>query len=298
MMGSEKLKQLVIGISKHPHCFKNVATLPVSYQANGKAWMTQSISREWIYSEDARFSRDKRKVLFLVDNCPVHGNVAGLKSIQLEFLPANTTALLQPMDQGVIQALKSRFRKNLLRRMLLCMDKGNDYRVDVLRAIYPLDDGWRQASATTIASCFRHARFASATEHCTQDELDVQDAAEEELLLVNCAAMGIQFDEYVQIDSDVATCPENTVESIVADVCPPDESEDEDEEVEHETADSDPVVTPAQAESAVQMLKSFFRREESSELFLSSLSSMSGAIQRKRLRELKQANIKSFFTSQ
>ncbi|XP_050049629.1 tigger transposable element-derived protein 6-like [Dermacentor andersoni] len=215
MTGSEKLKPLVIGKSKYPRCFKNVATLPVSYQANGKAWMTQSIFREWIYREDARFSQEKRKVLFLVDNCPAHGTVPGLKSIQLEFLPANTTALLQPMDQGVIQALKSRFRKNLLRRMLLCMDEGNDYWVDVLRAIYLLDDAWWQVSATTIASCFRHARFASATEeHCTQDELDVQDADEEELLLENCAAMGIPFDEYVQIDSDVATCPENTLESM------------------------------------------------------------------------------------
>nr|XP_050046565.1 tigger transposable element-derived protein 4-like [Dermacentor andersoni] len=61
MTGSEKLKPLVIEKSKHPRCFKNVATSPVSCQANGKAWMTQSIFRKWIYREDARFSREKEK---------------------------------------------------------------------------------------------------------------------------------------------------------------------------------------------------------------------------------------------
>ena len=35
------------------------------------------------------------------------------------FLPANTTALIQPMDQGVLEAVKRRYRKVLLRRLLL-----------------------------------------------------------------------------------------------------------------------------------------------------------------------------------
>lgn len=79
MTGSDKLKPLVIGKSKHPRCFKNVASLPVSYQANSKAWMTQAIFREWIYREDARFSREKKNGLFLVDDFPGHGTVPGLK---------------------------------------------------------------------------------------------------------------------------------------------------------------------------------------------------------------------------
>lgn len=32
------------------------------------------------------------------------------------FLPANTTALVQPMDQGVLEAMKRRYRKALLQR--------------------------------------------------------------------------------------------------------------------------------------------------------------------------------------
>ena len=38
----------------------------------------------------------------IVDNCPAHAEVSGLKAINLQFLPPNTTSCTQPMDQGVI----------------------------------------------------------------------------------------------------------------------------------------------------------------------------------------------------
>jgi hypothetical protein len=39
----------------------------------------------------------------IVDNCPAHPHVKGLKSMKLVFLPPNTTSVTQPMDQGVIR---------------------------------------------------------------------------------------------------------------------------------------------------------------------------------------------------
>ena len=36
----------------------------------------------------------------IVDNYPVHPEVSGLKTINLQFLPPNTTSCTQPMDQG------------------------------------------------------------------------------------------------------------------------------------------------------------------------------------------------------
>ncbi|KAL4090345.1 hypothetical protein QTP88_025202 [Uroleucon formosanum] len=45
MIGTEKLKLLVIGKSKQPRCFKkkNVESLPVTYAYNKKAWMLSTI---------------------------------------------------------------------------------------------------------------------------------------------------------------------------------------------------------------------------------------------------------------
>jgi hypothetical protein len=47
----------------------------------------------------------------IVDNCPAHPHVKGLKSMKLVFLPPNTTSVTQPMDQGVIRNLKLHYRK-------------------------------------------------------------------------------------------------------------------------------------------------------------------------------------------
>jgi hypothetical protein len=40
MNGSEKLKPFVIWKSKNPRCFKEVKSIPVTYKANSKAWMS------------------------------------------------------------------------------------------------------------------------------------------------------------------------------------------------------------------------------------------------------------------
>ena len=42
-----------------------------------------------------------RKVLLIVDNCPAHPEIGGLKATELCFLPPKTTSITQPMEQGV-----------------------------------------------------------------------------------------------------------------------------------------------------------------------------------------------------
>lgn len=50
------------------------------------------------------------KALLLLNNCPGHSSAEELRSddgnIFAMFLPPNTTALIQPMDQNVIQSIK------------------------------------------------------------------------------------------------------------------------------------------------------------------------------------------------
>ncbi|CAN8005876.1 unnamed protein product [Ixodes pacificus] len=146
--------------------------------------------------------------------------------------------------------------------MLLCMDQGKDYKVDILRAVFFLDQAWRQISASTIANCFRHAGFASTLQDPSIHDLppvEHEDLAEEEDedLLEQFSVRGVSFDfdEYVHIDNDVATCSENTVESIIAEICN-EESEEEAEIADDEVAE--PAVTAQQVDSALQALKSFF----------------------------------------
>lgn len=69
--------------------------------------MTGDIFRSWLLELDQRMRAENRSILLLVDNVSSHqvGNI-DLTNVRLEFLPKNTTAVLQPMDQGVIKATK------------------------------------------------------------------------------------------------------------------------------------------------------------------------------------------------
>lgn len=101
MSGTDKLPLLLIG---KPRCFKNVKSLPVKYTFNSKAWMMSSIFENWIKKLDRRFHAQGRQIVMFVDNCPAHPEIDNLKATKLVFLPPNTTSILQPSDQGIIQA--------------------------------------------------------------------------------------------------------------------------------------------------------------------------------------------------
>lgn len=68
------------------------------------------------------------KVLLLTDNHP--GHLEPLKfaypKIQVEFLPPNTTSVLQSIDQGVIAIFKTKYLKRKLYMMLKGIDEGED----------------------------------------------------------------------------------------------------------------------------------------------------------------------------
>ena len=56
------------------------------------------------------------KALLLLDNAPSHQSRGEFKvgDIEVVYLPANETSLIQPMDHGVMERLKRRYRRKLL----------------------------------------------------------------------------------------------------------------------------------------------------------------------------------------
>ena len=150
MDGSEKLKLFVIGKSKNPRCFKHVKSLPVQYEANKKAWMTGEMFTSWLRKMDKDFLKQKRKVLFFVDNCTAHPDLSGLNAIKLIFLPPNTTSKLQPMDQGIIKNLKVHYRKNMLLRYVAAVDGKQEFSVNLLDAIHMLSNAWKSVLPQSV----------------------------------------------------------------------------------------------------------------------------------------------------
>ncbi|XP_060845627.1 tigger transposable element-derived protein 2-like [Rhopalosiphum padi] len=104
------------GKAQKPRAFKSVA-LPVCYLGQNNAWLTRDLFLDWFNNEFVpRVRRHLSSINFpmegvlLLDNCPGHPSADELCSedgkIFVMFLPLNTTAMIQPMDQNFIQNIK------------------------------------------------------------------------------------------------------------------------------------------------------------------------------------------------
>lgn len=106
----------------------------------------------------------EKAVLFL-DNAPTHPAEDDLKSgnIFAKFLPPNATSLIQPMDQGPIEALKRRYRKALLSE-LVKDEEGNDKesimdllkKINMKSVIYMSAAAWDDVSKKGLKSSWKN----------------------------------------------------------------------------------------------------------------------------------------------
>ena len=65
--------------------------------------------------------------MLIVDNCPAHPHVGGLKAIRLYFLSPNTTSKTQLMDQGLIRSLKAKYRSRMVLMIIKVIDTQKGY---------------------------------------------------------------------------------------------------------------------------------------------------------------------------
>ncbi|XP_049315831.1 tigger transposable element-derived protein 4-like [Bactrocera dorsalis] len=228
MSGTIKRKLLVIGKPKRPRCFKNVRSLPVDYVSNSRAWMTSDIFTKWVRDWDRELEKTKKKILLLVDNCPAHHKIDDLRSITLVFLPPNTTSILQPMDQGVIRAFKSYFRKFLVLKLINDHDNNKNNKVEqvkitILDAILMTYDAWNKVSEITISNCFKHAGFSIANIGVTSTSISSDFDDEDDVPLSVWASAfesslpisTEEIEEFSSIDNNLPICGELTDEAIV-----------------------------------------------------------------------------------
>ena len=167
--------------------------------------------QEWITAWDAALAKDRRKILLLVDNCTAHPHIDTLKNIRLEFLPANTTSLIQPMDQGVIKNLKTFYRKELVQMTVAAIEdnlaSSSSTATDISSKVTLLDTrrfvakSWRQVKADTIANCFRKGDFRDVTtyeepsgsEEPFVSEADDEPALPEVIIIIIIIIIDLQY---------------------------------------------------------------------------------------------------------
>ena len=265
----EKLPLLIIGQSKSPRCFKGVRQMPaVNYKSSRNAWMTGPIWEGFLRDLDRNMGRQGRKILVLTDNCSAHVPVPGLKNVTVQFLPANTTSVLQPCDQGIIRSMKAIFRTNLRRRILELIETMEDddtisahevvKKVNMLQAMEMMAAAWKAVKTETIINCWRKGGFFKYQEAEIQHAQDVmieipEDVPEERFL--NWVAM----DDEVEV-ADEATADEVTQQlvEVVADAKSQGESAaDSDDEDE----DPEPLASAKLMRSALEVLERGYRQQ-------------------------------------
>lgn len=179
--------------------------------------MNTQIMTEWLNSVDREMKSKKRKVLLFLDNAPCHPQAIALTNVTLAYLPPNCTALIQPMDQGIIQAVKMKYKKLQLRKILLLMEAQHDAdattilkRTSILDAINMVASAWKEISTDTIAGCWKRAGFTDATVNPTDSAVD-EDEDNIPLAQLCRRAFGVEIED-INLDENVATCDNSTID--------------------------------------------------------------------------------------
>ena len=175
--GLHRLKPVVVGKAKQPRCLRGVMeSLPVVYFNSLKAWFTARIFKDWFnnhavpeiirHQTDAlKIPLDRVKALILLDNAPAHPVESELVGhhgrIRCLFLPPNTTALIQPMDQGIIVATKRLYRRRFLEEVMVVFEDDDDGNVgertlerlrkyDLKSAMFNWSRAWKDVKSKTL----------------------------------------------------------------------------------------------------------------------------------------------------
>ena len=299
-------KLFIIGKSKSPRCFKNLKQLPCRYRGQKKSWMDSDLFEEWVRELDRKFEQQNRKVVLIIDNCPAHPAIGGLKAIQLCFLPPNTTAVTQPMDQVVIRSLKAKYRSRLIKLIIKAIDSNKDIpKINVLDAMKLFMMSWEDVTENTVQNCFAKARISNDDQLRAQNDLDDPfielRSSIEELKERNSEEFldDISPEVFTNLDDSVVAAEPVLTDELIIEMVRKGEDEDVESDDDDESANADvSIEKPGTVEvrNAVETLMNFSLFSISDKIRTSTIE-ISRLIEIELVRNLKQASIKDFFKS-
>ena len=157
----------------------------VHYLSNEKACMKTEIMEDVLRLPDRIVQLERRKIILFLDNAPCHPEALqnNFKNIKLIFLPKCATSQLQPLDAGIIRALKCKYRKRLLKYMVSRIDEDkNDSQiiedVNIAKAIHWLQVVWRDVSTKTIINCLQKCGFGQESVNSITNDNEIYEELE------------------------------------------------------------------------------------------------------------------------
>ncbi|KAG0411112.1 hypothetical protein HPB47_011753 [Ixodes persulcatus] len=130
-----------------------------------------------------------------------------------------------PLLEEKAREISSQMGIENFRWMLLCADNERDYSVDLLSALDILTHAWEQVKVSTVQGCFHNAR-CSRQEAIPDEEDDA--AAANTLFSQVIQPTSLTRDGYETLDANIATCREESLEEMIAEVRDEDQSSEDD----------------------------------------------------------------------
>lgn len=319
--GEHKLPLMLIGKSAKPRALKNVhfESLPVLYRSQKKAWMNSDLFKNWFLNyfvpSVKKYLKDKmlpEKAMLLIDNAPTHPEEAVLKSggIFVKFLPPNATSLIQPMDQGSIEALKRRYRKALLSELVREQDGSEKEsimdtlkKINIKSVIYNAAAAWDDVSNKTLQNSWKKLwpDIPINEDLSEEDDNDGRGGNREirEMLveIEGCESMEDQeIADWLNVDQCDPGYQLLSEDEIVEEFSQPTPNENLSSDDE---AEEDATINHTQAASMFDQLLTYLERQDDTspaELLLTKRLRDRSA--KKRTSAVKQKNIKDFFSKQ
>ena len=160
LSGTDKRKPLMIGVSKSPRPFKNFkAKKYIEYSNNKKARMASEVFNAYFFRLGQKSDKGGRKICLFVDSCSAHKINVKFKKIEIQFIPPNTTSLLQPLGGGIIKSFKSHFTASKLNDIFDAVEQGHDAQsafkqIDLRNAVIYKNLARGNISASAIRNCY------------------------------------------------------------------------------------------------------------------------------------------------
>ncbi|XP_067134499.1 jerky protein homolog-like [Centruroides vittatus] len=251
--GNHKFTPLITGKSQNPRCFKsiNIRYLPVVYKNSINVWMTSNIFHDWFHNffvpSVRKFLRGlslDRKALLLLDNCPVHPPADNLVSddgkIKVMYLLKNTTALIQPLDQGIISAFKTNYRREMMKSLLASDIDVNIFsfkKMNLKDVSYSIGLAWQAITSETIRNCWKKLNECNnqvdldqTTTHSDSASDNIFTEAEISRIreiLNEPEIINDSLTDWLDMDTREDICQNMTDEMIIESICGDEDSQEE-----------------------------------------------------------------------
>ncbi|CAI5998632.1 unnamed protein product [Closterium sp. NIES-64] len=246
----EKLPQLLTHLGVTPRdTFKLdetalwLSVLPRRSYSNGRI-PGRKLFTHFISQLNAAMYAEGRKIVLLLDNASSHmlrselawsEIVCGMRTtcmsnVRLVFLPLNTTAFTQPLDQGIIATVKARYRQHWLRAFSALWNGDGAtsavarFRPNLCDVLAWLSDAWTSVGARTIQRCWWRTKclplswsleltqvYDNEPSPAVYPNIELDDDIDDVGTLISGLALGnaaMTAAEYVAIDDGEPTCAE------------------------------------------------------------------------------------------